>query len=270
MDLGADQLDRYSRQLLLDDVGPAGQDALLAGSVLVVGAGGLGAPVVQYLAAAGVGTLAVADDDTVERSNLQRQVIHDSDDIGRAKVDSAADFVTALNPNVTVERNPVRVRSNNVTDLVKGHDAVVDASDNFPTRFLLNDACVLADVPLVVGAVSQFTGQVTTITGGRPCYRCLSPEIPPADAVPDCSTAGVLGVVPGTVGTIQATEGLKLLLNGEGLLGESELLDGRLLVYSARDGTTERVQVQPNPACPVCGDEPTIESVADADYQMDT
>jgi adenylyltransferase/sulfurtransferase len=267
LDLGANQVDRYSRQLLLDDVGPAGQEALLSASVLVVGAGGLGAPVVQYLAAAGVGTLAIADDDSVERSNLHRQVIHDSDDLGRPKVDSAADFVTALNPDVTVERHPVRIDPDTVTDLVESYDAVVDASDNFPTRFLLNDACVLGDVPLVLGAVSEFTGQVTTITGGRPCYRCLSPEIPPADAVPDCSTAGVLGAVPGTVGTIQATAVLKLLLDESDLRAESDLLDDRLLVYNAREFRTETVRVRPDPACPVCGENPSIESVADADYR---
>ena len=258
-DFGADQFDRYARQLLLDDIGPAGQATLLDASVLVVGAGGLGAPVIQYLAAAGVGTLALADDDTVERSNLQRQVVHDTDDIDRLKVESAADAVAALNPDVSVETHPVRVEAENAPDLIAGHDVVVDAADNFPTHFLLNDACVLADVPLSLGAVSRFSGQTTTVVGGAPCYRCLAPKAPPADAVPDCATAGVLGVVPGTIGTVQATETLKLVL------GEGESLTGRLLVYDAADLTTETVRFRADPECPVCG-APAIESVTEAEY----
>ena len=257
LELDADQLDRYSRHILLDDVGAAGQAALLDASVLVVGAGGLGAPILQYLAAAGVGTIAIADDDVVERSNLQRQVIHGNDDVGRKKVDSAAEFIAALNPDVTVERHPVRVRPDNVADLVAGRDVVVDASDNFPTRFLLNDACVLADTPLCHGAIYRFEGQATTFSGGQPCYRCLFPEAPPEDVAPDCSTAGVLGVLPGTIGAIQATEALKLIL------GEGETLEGRLLVYDASDLTFETIPLRPDPDCPVCGDEPAIERLED-------
>jgi molybdopterin/thiamine biosynthesis adenylyltransferase len=255
--LDAEQLDRYSRHILLDDVRSEGQAALLDASVLVVGAGGLGSPILQYLAAAGVGTLAIADDDDVERSNLQRQTIHATDDIGRPKVESAAEFIAALNPDVTVERHQVRVEPDNAATLVDGHDVVVDASDNFPTRFLLNDTCVLADTPLSHGAVYRFEGQATTLTGGQPCYRCLFPEAPPEGAVPDCSTAGVLGVLPGTVGAIQATEVLKLLLD------EGDPLDGRLLVYDASDLSMETVPLRANPDCPVCGDEPAIEHVAD-------
>jgi len=260
LDLDAEQLDRYSRHIIMDDVGPEGQAALLDASVLVVGAGGLGAPVVQYLAAAGVGTLGIADDDEVELSNLQRQVIHGVDDVGRPKVDSAAEFVAALNPDVTVERHPVAVAPDNVTDLVTRYDVVVDASDNFPTRFLLNDACALADVPLSHGAVYRFEGQVTTFTGGRPCYRCLFPEAPPEGAVPDCATAGVLGILPGTVGAIQATEVVKLLLD------EGETLDGRLLVYDAGSLSTETVPIRSSPDCPVCSEAPAIEDVADGEY----
>ena len=260
LDLDAEQLDRYSRHIIMDDVGPEGQAALLDASVLVVGAGGLGTPVLQYLAAAGVGTLTIADDDEVERSNLQRQVIHGTDDIGRPKVDSAAEAIADSNPDVTVRTHQTRVAPDNVTDLVDGHDVVVDASDNFPTRFLLNDACTLADVPLSHGAVYQFEGQATTFTGGQPCYRCLFPEAPPEGAVPDCATAGVLGVLPGTVGAIQATEVCKLLL------GEGETLDGRLLVYDAGDLRTDTVPIQPNPDCPVCGDDPSLTAVADGDY----
>jgi len=255
--LDADQLDRYSRHILLDDVGAEGQAALLDGSVLVVGAGGLGSPVLQYLAAAGVGTVAIADDDVVERSNLQRQTVHGTGDIGRPKVDSAAEFIAELNPDVTVEGHQQRVRPDNVAELVAGHDVVVDASDNFPTRFLLNDACVLADIPLSHGAVYRFEGQATTLTGGRPCYRCLFPEAPPEGAVPDCSTAGVLGVLPGTVGAVQATEVLKLLLE------EGEPLDGRLLVYDASDLSMETVPLRPNPDCPVCGEDPVVRGVGD-------
>ncbi|MEF8786289.1 MAG: HesA/MoeB/ThiF family protein, partial [Haloarculaceae archaeon] len=191
LNLDAEQLDRYSRHVIMDDVGPEGQAALLDASVLVVGAGGLGSPVLQYLAAAGVGRLGIADADHVERSNLQRQVIHRDSDIGRPKVDSAAEFVTELNPDVTVDRHELRVGPENVTDLVADYDVVVDASDNFPTRFLLNDACVLSDTPLSHGAIYRFEGQATTITGGQPCYRCLFPEAPPDGAVPNCATAGV-------------------------------------------------------------------------------
>ena len=259
LDLDATQLDRYSRHVIMDDVGPNGQATLLDSSVLVVGAGGLGAPVIQYLAAAGIGRLGIADADVVERSNLQRQVIHRDDDIGRSKVESAAAFVAGLNPDVTVDRHDLRVGPENVTDLVTDYDVVVDASDNFPTRFLLNDACVLTDTPLSHGAIYQFEGQVTTLTGGQPCYRCLFPEAPPEGAVPDCATAGVLGVLPGVVGGFQGTEVIKHLL------GHGEPLYGELLVYDATDLTIERLPIQANPDCPVCGTDP-IESVADATY----
>ena len=259
LNLDAEQLDRYSRHIIMDDVGPEGQAALLDSGVIVVGAGGLGSPVLQYLAAAGVGTIGIADDDEVERSNLQRQVIHGTDDIGRPKVDSAREFIDRLNPDVDVETYETRVGQANVDELIDGYDVVVDASDNFPTRFLLNDACMLAGIPLSHGAVYRFEGQATTLTGS-PCYRCLFPEAPPEGAVPDCATAGVLGVVPGTIGAIQATEVVKLLL------GMGEPLDGRLLAYDGRDMTTDLVPIAPNPECPVCGDEPAIESVDDAEY----
>jgi adenylyltransferase/sulfurtransferase len=259
-DLDATQLDRYSRHVIMDDVGPDGQATLLDSAVLVVGAGGLGAPVIQYLAAAGVGTLGIADDDVVELSNLQRQVIHGADDVGRPKVDSAAEFVEQLNPDVTVKRHEQRVSAETAPALITDYDAVVDASDNFPTRFLLNDACVLADTPLSHGAVYRFEGQATTITGGQPCYRCLFPEAPPAGAVPDCATAGVLGVVPGTVGAFQATETVKLLLE------TGDPLTGELLVYDAQTLSTETVPIQPAPDCPICGEGNTIDSVHDIEY----
>ncbi len=259
LNLDAEQLDRYSRHIIMEDVGPEGQAALLDSAVLVVGAGGLGSPVLQYLAAAGVGTLGIADDDAVELSNLQRQVIHGNDDVGRPKVDSAREFIHQLNPDIDVQTHECRVSPDNVEELIADYDVVVDASDNFPTRFLLNDACMLADTPLSHGAVYRFEGQATTLLGS-PCYRCLFPEAPPEGAVPDCATAGVLGVLPGTIGAIQATEVLKLLLE------EGEPLDGRLFAYDARDFTTDFVPIAPDPECPVCSDEPTLESVTDGEY----
>jgi len=259
--LDAAQLDRYARQVVLGDVGPAGQQALLDGSVLVVGAGGLGAPVIQYLAAAGVGTLGVVDGDAVERSNLQRQVIHGDADVGRPKVESARDFVADLNPDVTVETHATDLDGENATDLVADYDVVVDATDNFRARFLVNDACTLAGVPFTHGAVFKFEGQVTTFTGEGPCYRCLFPEAPPEGAVPNCAEAGVLGVVPGTIGTVQATEAIKLLL------GAGESLDGRLLCYDALGLDVDEVAVRPDPDCPVCGADPAIDSVAEVAYE---
>jgi len=261
LDLDPTQLDRYSRHIIMDDVGPAGQAALLDADVLVLGAGGLGSPIVQYLAAAGVGTLGIADDDAVELSNLQRQTIHGTDDVGRQKVESAADFVESRNPDVDVQSHDLRVGPENVTDLVSGYDFVVDGTDNFRTRFLVNDACTLAGVPFSHGAIFRFEGQVTTFAGdGGPCYRCLFPEAPPEGTVPDCSTAGVLGVLPGTVGSIQATEAVKWVL------GEGELLDGRLLFYDASAMDFESVPVAQRPGCPVCGDDPAIDSVQDVEY----
>ncbi|MBX0295220.1 SAMP-activating enzyme E1 [Haloarcula nitratireducens] len=260
-DLDPEQLDRYSRHIIMDDVGPEGQAALLDSSVLVVGAGGLGAPALQYLAAAGVGTLGIVDDDVVERSNLQRQVIHGDSDVGRPKVESAREFVAGLNPDVTVEAHELRLGAENAADLVTDYDIVVDASDNFATRFLVNDACTLAGVPFSHGAVFRFEGQVTTFTGDGPCYRCLFPKAPPAGTVPDCSTAGVLGVLPGTIGCLQATEVVKLAL------GYGESLDGRLLAYDAAEMSVDEVPIAPNPECPVCGSKPAIESVTDASYE---
>ena len=245
------QLDRYSRHVIMDGVGPEGQAKLLEGRVLVVGAGGLGAPVIQYLAAAGVGTLGVVDHDVVERSNLQRQVVHGDGDVGRPKVASAADFVAALNPDVEVEGHQVEL----------GPDLVVVASDNFRARFLVNDACTLAGVPFTHGAVYRFEGQATTFTADddAPCYRCLFPEAPPPGTVPDCAEAGVLGVLPGTIGTVQATEALKLLL------GAGDPLAGRLLVYEALGLTFDEVRFERDPECPVCGPA-GIDSVDDVAY----
>jgi len=259
-DLNPEQLDRYSRHIIMDEVGPAGQAALLDTDVLVIGAGGLGSPVLQYLAAAGIGRLGIVDDDTVERSNLQRQVIHGDSDVGRPKVDSAREFVTELNPDVTVDTYEERLAAGNAADLVTAHDIVVDASDNFATRFLVNDACTLAGVPFAHGAVFRFEGQVTTFTGDQPCYRCLFPKAPPAGTVPDCSTAGVLGVLPGTIGCLQATEVVKLAMD------HGESLAGRLLAFDAERMQVDEVPIAPNPDCPVCGTDPAIASVAEATY----
>ena len=259
LSLDSTQLDRYSRHIIMDEVGPEGQSKLLDSRVLVVGAGGLGAPVIQYLAAAGVGTLGVVDDDVVERSNLQRQVIHGDDDIGRTKVDSAAAFVENLNPDVDVETYETRLTKENVEEIVPGHDVVVDASDNFPTRYLLNDFCRLREIPIAHGAIYKFEGQITTLTPDGPCYRCLFPEAPEPGTVPDCATTGVLGVLPGTVGCIQATEAVKLVLDA------GETLTGRLLFYDAMEMSFETVPYQQNPECPVCGDDP-IDSVDDVEY----
>ncbi|ELY70685.1 SAMP-activating enzyme E1 [Natronobacterium gregoryi] len=264
--LDATQLDRYSRHVIMDEVGPDGQKRLLEGSVLVVGAGGLGSPAIQYLAAAGVGRLGIVDDDVVERSNLQRQIVHGDADVDRPKVESAADYVDALNPDVSVETHETRLTPDNVADLVADYDVVLDASDNFATRYLLNDHCVLTGTALSHGAIYRFEGQVTTFTNERtgssdpPCYRCIFPEAPEPGTVPDCATTGVLGVLPGTVGCVQATEVVKYLI------GKGESLEGRLLLYDAMDMSFETVDVLSNPDCPVCGDDPEIESVEDVAY----
>jgi len=257
LSLDATQLDRYSRHIIMDEVGPEGQAALLDARVLVVGAGGLGSPAVQYLAAAGVGTLGVADDDVVERSNLQRQVVHADEDVGTPKVDSAAAFVRRQNPDVTVETHGSRVGAGTV-ELVDDYDLVVDASDNFPTRYLLNDYCSLSGTPLVHGAIYKFEGQATTLAPDGPCYRCLFPEAPEPGEVPDCATTGVLGVLPGTVGCLMATEAAKLLLD----VGEP--LVGRLLFYDAMGAAFDAVPYDRSPDCPVCAGRLT--SVADVEY----
>jgi adenylyltransferase/sulfurtransferase len=259
--LDAEQLDRYSRHVIMDEVGPDGQGRVLDASVLVVGAGGLGSPVVQYLAAAGVGTLGVADHDVVERSNLQRQVLHGEADLGRPKVDSAAAFVAERNPDVDVRTHETEVTADVAPDLVASYDVVVDGSDNFPTRFLLNDACVLTGTPLSNGAVFRFEGQAATfrMTGDAPCYRCLFPEAPPAGTVPNCAEVGVLGALPGTIGTVQATETLKLLLDA------GDVLDDRMLYYDALSLCFESVPLARTPDCPACGED-GITSLAAVEY----
>ena len=242
---------RYSRHLLLPEIGMRGQKRLQSSRVLMLGAGGLGSPAAFYLAAAGVGELRIADDDVVERSNLQRQILHTDADIGLRKVDSAEVRLSALNPRLTIDAVAERVTSANIDRLMEGVDVVVDGADNFPVRYLLNDACIRHAVPLVYGAVHRFEGQVSVFDAGRhrgeaPCYRCLFPEPPPAEAAPNCSEAGVLGVLPGVVGMLQATEALKLLLH----VGEP--LRGRLLHFDALGMHFRETRLTPDPACPVC------------------
>ena len=247
----ADFLERYSRHLRLAEVGAEGQRRLQDARVLLVGAGGLGSPVAFYLAAAGVGRLRLVDDDVVDRSNLQRQILHTEASIGAAKVESARDRLLALNPRVRVEAVRERVTPDNVESLLDGTDVVVDGSDNFPLRYLLNDACVKLGKPLVYGAVQRFEGQASVFDAGRhrgrcPCYRCLFPEPPPPQFAPSCAEAGVLGVLPGIVGLLQATEAIKLLL------GVGQTLAGRLLQFDALSMRFREVRLAPDPDCPVC------------------
>ncbi len=245
------QFERYARHLILDEVGEEGQARLLASKVLVVGAGGLGSPLLLYLAAAGVGTLGVIDDDTVDLSNLQRQIIHATRSIGTLKVESARRTLAEVNPEVRIETFVRRLDAENAADIVARFDLVADGSDNFATRYLLNDLCYRLKKPLVGAALSPFDGQISTykayLGAPHPCYRCLFREAPPPDAVPRCETAGILGAVAGVLGTLQATEVLKELLG----IGES--LSGSLLLYSALDTGFHKIMVPRDPDCPTCG-----------------
>jgi molybdopterin/thiamine biosynthesis adenylyltransferase/rhodanese-related sulfurtransferase len=254
--MSAEQRERYSRHLLLPEVGVAGQQKLLDAKVLLLGAGGLGSPTALYLAAAGVGTLGIVDNDEVDLSNLQRQVIHNSERIGVPKVDSAEQTITALNPDVRVNKYPVRLDASNIMDIVPGYDIVVDGLDNFPTRYLLNDASVRLKIPVVSAAILGFEGQLSVFKPyDGPCYRCLFPVPPPAELAPSCGANGVLGVLPGTMGLLQATEVIKLIL------GEGETLVGRLLMYDALAAKVTEVKVRRDPACPICSREP--EAISD-------
>jgi molybdopterin-synthase adenylyltransferase len=246
------QFHRYARHLILDEVGEAGQEKLLASRVLIVGAGGLGSPLLLYLAAAGVGTLGVIDDDVVDLSNLQRQIAHPNASIGAPKVESARRAVAAINPDVRVETHALRLAEDNVADLVGHYDLVADGSDNFETRYLLNDACFELRKPLVGAALSPFDGQLSTfkpyLGPPHPCYRCLFREAPPPETVPRCETAGILGAVAGVMGTLQATEVLKELLG----IGES--LSGTLLMYDALRSGFHKIRIPRDPDCPTCGE----------------
>ncbi len=252
---------RYSRHLIMPEVGLTGQQRLKAARVLCIGAGGLGSPAALYLAAAGVGTIGLVDLDDVDLSNLQRQILHGTKDVGRKKLESARDRLRETNPNIELKLHECRFTSENAADLVAGYDVVIDGSDNFPTRYLSNDVCVWAQKPNVYGSVFRFDGQTTVFAPhlGGPCYRCLFPEPPPAGSVPNCAEAGVLGVLPGIIGTIQATEAIKLIL------GVGESLVGRLLHFDALKMMLREFKVRRDPSCPVCGDSPTITEPIDYD-----
>ncbi len=247
--LSPEQRNRYHRHILLPEVGDEGQQKLLESKVLLLGAGGLGSPAALYLAAAGVGTLGIVDMDVVDASNLQRQILHNMERIGERKVDSAKKTLTALNPDVDVVTYDVRFGADNILDIIDGYDVIVDGTDNFPTRYLLNDASLLKRIPVVHGSIFRFEGQVTVFDPyNGPCYRCLLPEPPPAELAPSCAEAGVLGVLPGIVGSIQALEAIKLLLN----LGDP--LRGRLLAYDALEESFRAFKVRRDPTCPACGE----------------
>jgi adenylyltransferase/sulfurtransferase len=256
--LSNDEILRYSRHLIIPEVGIEGQQKLKAAKVLLVGAGGLGAPLGLYLAAAGVGRIGMVDFDVVDFTNLQRQVIHSTADVGRKKLDSAADKMKAINPNVEIVKHEVALTSENALDIIKDYDLVVDGTDNFPTRYLVNDACVLLRKPNVYGSIFRFEGQATIFaTEDGPCYRCLYPEPPPPGLVPSCAEGGVLGILPGTVGLIQATEAVKLIL------GIGEPLIGRLLLYDALGMRFRELKLRRNPECPMCGEHRTITKLID-------
>ncbi len=248
---------RYSRHTMLPDVGEAGQIKLLDSSVLLIGAGGLGSPAAMYLAAAGIGRLGIVDYDTVDVSNLQRQLLHGEKDVGRPKIDSAADRLQDINPDVEVDGYNVPLRSFNAMDIISGYDLVLNGSDNFPTRYLVNDACRLLGKPLVDGSIFMFEGQVTIFDETGPCYRCLYPDPPPPGEVPSCAEAGVMGVLPGIVGSIQAVEAIKLII------GFGDSLIGRMLMVDTADMTVRILKVGQNPECPLCGDHPTVTELID-------
>lgn len=260
MEFSEEQIERYARHIILPEVGGEGQAKLLQSRVLVIGAGGLGSPLLLYLAAAGTGTLGVVDDDFVDLSNLQRQVIHGTGRIGAAKVESARETLGEINPEVTLVTHQTRLNAENALELIADYDLVADGSDNFATRFLVNDACYLAKTPLVSAALLRFEGQISTfkayLGGEEPCYRCIFPEAPPPGLIPTCAEGGVLGAVAGAMGSIQAVEVIKELLG----IGES--LSGSLLIYDALTTTFRKIKVKPDPECPLCGENPTIRDLS--------
>jgi adenylyltransferase/sulfurtransferase len=256
--LSNEEILRYSRHLIIPEVGMEGQLKLKEAKVLLIGAGGLGAPLGLYLAAAGVGRLGVVDFDVVDFTNLQRQVIHGTSDVGRKKLDSAAESMREINPNVRIDRFDTALSSENALGILKDYDVVVDGTDNFPTRYLVNDACVLLGKPNVYGSIFRFEGQATVFAyRGGPCYRCLYPEPPPPGLVPSCAEGGVLGILPGLIGLVQATEAVKLIL------GIGEPLAGRLLLYDALNMRFRELKLRRDPECPVCGDHPSIRELID-------
>jgi len=253
-----EQIERYSRHIILKEVGGKGQKKLLDGKVLIIGAGGLGSPAALYLAAAGVGVLGIADADVVDVSNLQRQVIHHTSDIGKPKVISAKEKMEAINPDVRVIPYQTWITAENILDIISGYDFIIDGTDNFAAKFLINDACVFAKKPFSHAGILHFIGQTTTILPGESaCYRCVFPEPPTPGSIPSCAQAGVIGVLPGVIGSIQATEAVKFLI------GVGELLSGRLLIYDAEGMEFRDVSIRKNPRCPLCGETPTILQLKD-------
>ncbi len=256
--LSKEEVLRYSRHLIMPEVGMDGQLKLKAAKVLLVGAGGLGAPLGMYLAAAGIGRIGIVDFDTVDFTNLQRQIIHGTKDVGRKKLDSAAETMLDINPYVQIDKYEAPLTSDNALDIIKDYDMVIDGTDNFPTRYLVNDACVLLKKPNVYGSIFRFEGQATVFAyEDGPCYRCLYPEPPPPGLVPSCAEGGVLGILPGMIGIVQATEAVKLIL------GTGEPLVGRLLLYDALAMRFRELKLRRNPECPVCGDHPTVTKLID-------
>ena len=253
-----EQINRYSRHIILSEVGGKGQKKLLNSKVFLVGAGGLGSPAAYYLAAVGIGKIGIADNDVVDFSNLQRQILHSTKDVNYSKALSAKETLEGLNPDVEVVPYLERLTSENIIDIIKDYDVILDGSDNFPTRYLVNDACVLTGKPLSHGSIFRFEGQVTTILPGKsPCYRCIFEVPPPPELVPSCQEAGVLGVLPGVIGSIQATEVIKLIL------GKGKLLSGELLLYDSLGMDFKKLTLRRNPGCPICGENPTIKELID-------
>jgi adenylyltransferase/sulfurtransferase len=263
IDFTEEQLERYSRHILLDDVGVDGQEKLLQAKVLIVGAGGLGCPAALYLAAAGVGTIGIIDSDTVEISNLQRQIAHFTKDINVSKVDSAAEKMKAINPDITVRTYKDYLCADNITKIIEGYDFIIDGTDNFPTKFLVNDACVFLGIPFSHGGILRFNGQtMTVIPGQTACYRCSFRTPPPPDAVPSCAQAGVLGAIAGMLGTIQAAEALKYIT------GVGELLTNGLLTFDARTMAFRKITLKRQDKCQLCGDTPSITQLVDAEQSV--
>jgi molybdopterin/thiamine biosynthesis adenylyltransferase/rhodanese-related sulfurtransferase len=260
MELSPQEIARYSRHLIMPEVGMDGQKKLKAASVLLIGAGGLGSPLGLYLAAAGIGRIGLVDFDVVDFSNLQRQILHGTGDVGRPKLQSAREKLSAINPEVKLDLYETRLTAANALDIFRPYDIIIDGTDNFSTRYLVNDACVLLGKPNVYGSIFRFDGQASVFAPPRgPCYRCLYPEPPPPGEVPSCAEGGVLGILPGLVGCIQATEAIKLIL------GKGSPLIGRLLLYDALQMRFQEFKIRRNPRCPMCGDQPTIKALIDYD-----
>lgn len=262
MNYTEEQLERYSRHIILQDVGIEGQERILNSKVLIIGAGGLGAPAALYLAAAGVGTIGIVDGDIVDISNLQRQIIHFTPDVGKPKVISAKEKIKLINPDVKVITYYKRVFADNIMEIIKDYDFIIDGTDNFPAKFLINDACVMAGKPFSHGGILRFDGQTMTYKKGSACYRCVFGSPPPKNAVPTCSQAGVLGAVAGMLGTTQAAEALKYIID------KGELLTNRLLVFNALNMSFRIVNIKRNPNCPICGNEPSITKLIDEEQPV--